>query len=163
MGPRSHGVLVRCGWAVTVPAMTKHNTDTVWYHGTSAALTAGDTLVPGASVARSNFDDGDPDPDWQTAKAFAQQRVWVTPNADEAAYYAANASVQCGGTPRIYEVQPLGDPQRAEGHDGHHCDRATVIATFDDDSARIAAEAAADMEPDPDWILAAFGLEPAAV
>lgn len=132
---------------------------TRWFHGTTAELSPGDRLVPGGEINVANFEDGDPCPEWRATLEFASTRVWVTPHLHEAAYYAAIASAGPagdGGTPFIYEVKPTTEPVPAEIDVGWHCDSATIVESLQGPDLQRAARAAADAEPDPDWILGAW-------
>ncbi len=64
-----------------------------WYHGTSAALSRGDRLVPGKE---KNFPQSD------------SSIVSITSDLSTANHWAREVAKKSGGNPRVYAVEPVG-------------------------------------------------------
>lgn len=73
-----------------------------WFHGTSANLAEGDTLVPGEQLGKNNF-----------PPAGDNSKVWVSNAAHHAFGWASMAARR--GTVHVYAVEPTETPLDEKG------------------------------------------------
>lgn len=87
-----------------------------YFHGTSATLAPGDTLVPGAQIGRDTYGLGE------------TNHVYVTTNLRMAAVYAMSSLGLSGDDFCTYEVTPVG-PAEPDGINGEDfkCAAATIV------------------------------------
>jgi hypothetical protein len=67
------------------------------YHGTTAELNPGDIVKPAAAIGKNRH--------WKSGKSDV---AYSTEDKSTADYFANIAAIR-GGTPRVYEVEPLGE------------------------------------------------------
>lgn len=95
-----------------------------WYHASKANLPAGTILVPGGGPATdAQFYEDQSAQDRQLGYGQRDQHVWVTPDREDASFWAAMLDA-----PFIYEVRPENPrPWGVTGADGHVCDAAKIV------------------------------------
>jgi hypothetical protein len=67
------------------------------YHGTTAELNPGDIVKPAAAIGKNRH--------WKSGKSDV---AYSTEDKSTADYFANIAAIR-GGTPKVYEVEPLGE------------------------------------------------------
>lgn len=86
-------------------------TGEVLYHGTNAALSAGDVILPAKQLGESRLGPVPFGPaSWSASHAHA------TPDAHVADMFAGMASRRKGGTPSVYQVAPINENDVEHGH-----------------------------------------------
>lgn len=97
-----------------------------FFHGTTAKLNPGDTVLPAAKSGRHNWDDID---SLGSYAKFATNRTWVADHpsmAAEYAHFSQWSATEADGDPTVYEVGPTTRPRTARSDNGYHTRSAIV-------------------------------------